>query len=110
MWLRLQLLKAILQKKIHPQTSSTVATRRHLDWKLDEKEISECLEDALRDLDDDGAKWVKTDSDCKYYICTCSEFPPLFLKRAMHISFACQLTGFEVTVFMLFFLIFSYRA
>lgn len=58
-----KLLKAILQKKIHPQNSSTVATRRHLDWKLDEKEINECLEDALRDLDDDGAKWVKTDSD-----------------------------------------------
>jgi hypothetical protein len=67
MWLLLQLLKAILQKKIHPQNSNTVATRRHLDWKLDEKEINECLEDALRDLDDDddGAKWVKTDSDCK---------------------------------------------
>nr|CAB3453500.1 unnamed protein product [Digitaria exilis] len=60
-----KLLKAILQKKIHPQNSSTVATRRHLDWKLDEKEINECLEDVLRDLDDDGAKWVKTDSDCK---------------------------------------------
>ncbi|CAD6224865.1 unnamed protein product [Miscanthus lutarioriparius] len=61
-----KLLKAILQKKIHPQNSNTVATRRHLDWKLDEKEINECLEveDALRDLDDDdGAKWVKTDSD-----------------------------------------------
>ncbi|XP_066394383.1 protein DEEPER ROOTING 1-like [Miscanthus floridulus] len=60
-----KLLKAILQKKIHPQNSNTVATRRRLDWKLDEKEINECLEDALRDLDDDddGAKWVKTDSD-----------------------------------------------
>nr|QWB49531.1 deeper rooting 1 [Tripidium arundinaceum] len=59
-----KLLKAILQKKIHPQNSNAVATRRHLDWKLDEKEINECLEDALRDLDDDdGAKWVKTDSD-----------------------------------------------
>ncbi|CAL5081638.1 unnamed protein product [Urochloa decumbens] len=58
-----KLLKAILQKKIHPQNSSPVATRRHLDWKLDEKEINECLEDALRDLDDEGAKWVKTDSD-----------------------------------------------
>jgi hypothetical protein len=64
----LQLLKAILEKKIHPQNPSTAAARRHqLDWKLDEKEIDECLDDALRDLDDDGAKWVKTDSDCKYY-------------------------------------------
>jgi hypothetical protein len=45
-----------------------MATRRHqLDWKLDEKEINECLENALRDLDDDGAKWVKTDSYCQYY-------------------------------------------
>jgi hypothetical protein len=60
-----QLLRAILQKKIHPQNSSTQVTRRSLDWKLDEREVSECLEDALRDLDDDGAKWVKTDSDCK---------------------------------------------
>ncbi|EMS54923.1 hypothetical protein TRIUR3_20000 [Triticum urartu] len=59
-----QLLKAILQKKIHPQNSSTLVPRRHLDWKPDEQEINECLEDALRDLDDDGAKWVKTDSDC----------------------------------------------
>ncbi|KAK3133427.1 hypothetical protein QOZ80_6AG0536400 [Eleusine coracana subsp. coracana] len=59
-----KLLRAILQKKIHPQNSSTQATtRRPLDWKLDEREISECLEDALRDLDDDGAKWDKTDSD-----------------------------------------------
>lgn len=58
-----KLLKAILQKKIHPQNSSTPATRRHLDWKLDEKEINECLEGALCDLDDEGAKWVKTDSD-----------------------------------------------
>jgi hypothetical protein len=56
---------AILQKKIHPQNSSTQVSRRSLDWKLDDREISECLEDALRDLDDDGAKWVKTDSDCK---------------------------------------------
>ncbi|WVZ65084.1 hypothetical protein U9M48_014505 [Paspalum notatum var. saurae] len=58
-----KLLKAVLQKKIHPQNSSTLATRRHLDWKLDEKAINECLEDALRDLDEDGAKWDKTDSD-----------------------------------------------
>ncbi|KAL6846503.1 hypothetical protein ACP4OV_023951 [Aristida adscensionis] len=58
-----KLLRAILQKKIHPQNSSTQVTRRHLDWKPDEKEINECLEEALRDLDDDGAKWVKTDSD-----------------------------------------------
>lgn len=59
-----KLLKAILEKKIHPQNPSTAAARRHqLDWKLDEKEIDECLDDALRDLDDDGAKWVKTDSD-----------------------------------------------
>ncbi|KAL6656075.1 hypothetical protein ACP70R_006901 [Stipagrostis hirtigluma subsp. patula] len=61
-----KLLRAILQKKIHPQNSSTSVTRRHLDWKPDEKEINEYLEDALRDLDDDGAKWVKTDSDCNY--------------------------------------------
>lgn len=58
-----KLLKAILQKKIHPQNSSAQGPRRHLDWKPDEQEINECLEDALRDLDDDGAKWVKTDSD-----------------------------------------------
>uniref|UniRef100_M8C1U7 Uncharacterized protein n=1 Tax=Aegilops tauschii TaxID=37682 RepID=M8C1U7_AEGTA len=58
-----KLLKAILQKKIHPQNSSALVPRRHLDWKPDEQEINECLEDALRDLDDDGAKWVKTDSD-----------------------------------------------
>ncbi|XP_062199772.1 protein DEEPER ROOTING 1-like [Phragmites australis] len=58
-----KLLRAILQKKIHPQNSSTLGTRRHLDWRPDEKEINEYLEDALRDLDDDGAKWVKTDSD-----------------------------------------------
>lgn len=63
-----QLLKAILQKKIHPQNSSALAPRRHLDWKPDEQEINECLEDALRDLDDDGAKWVKTDSDCTLHI------------------------------------------
>lgn len=55
-----KLLRAILQKKIHPQNSSTLVPRRHLDWKPDEQEINE---DALRDLDDDGAKWVKTDSD-----------------------------------------------
>uniref|UniRef100_A0A0E0QRY2 Uncharacterized protein n=1 Tax=Oryza rufipogon TaxID=4529 RepID=A0A0E0QRY2_ORYRU len=59
-----KLLKAILQKKIHPQNSSTLVAKRHLDWKPDETEINECLEDALRDLDDDGAKWVKTDSEC----------------------------------------------
>lgn len=58
-----KLLKAILQTKIHPQNPSTPVPRRHLDWKLDDKEIDECLEDALSDLDDDGAKWVKTDSD-----------------------------------------------
>ncbi|KAJ1289831.1 hypothetical protein BS78_02G194900 [Paspalum vaginatum] len=58
-----KLLKAVLQKKIHPQNPSTLTTRRHLDWKLDEKAINECLEDALRDLDEDGAKWDKTDSD-----------------------------------------------
>ncbi|KAL5201568.1 hypothetical protein ABZP36_035922 [Zizania latifolia] len=58
-----KLLKAILQKKIHPQNSSTLVAKRNLDWKPDEKEINECLEDALRDLDDDGAKWVKTDSE-----------------------------------------------
>ncbi|XP_037437969.1 uncharacterized protein LOC119305586 isoform X1 [Triticum dicoccoides] len=62
-----KLLKAILQKKIHPQNSSALVPRRHLDWKPDEQEINECLEDALRDLDDDGAKWVKTDSDCKLH-------------------------------------------
>lgn len=54
-----------MQKKIHPQNSSTLVAKRHLDWKPDETEINECLEDALRDLDDDGAKWVKTDSECK---------------------------------------------
>ncbi|KAG8056881.1 hypothetical protein GUJ93_ZPchr0002g24509 [Zizania palustris] len=58
-----KLLKAILQKKIHPQNSSALVAKRNLDWKPDEKEINECLEDALRDLDDDGAKWVKTDSE-----------------------------------------------
>ncbi|XP_062194177.1 protein DEEPER ROOTING 1-like [Phragmites australis] len=58
-----KLLRAILQKKIHPKNSSMLVTRRHLDWKPDEKEINGCLEDALRDLDEDGAKWVKTDSD-----------------------------------------------
>lgn len=58
-----KLLKAILQKKIYPQNSSTLVPRRHLDWKPDEKEINECLQDVLRDLDDDGAKWVKTDSE-----------------------------------------------
>ncbi|KAF0913967.1 hypothetical protein E2562_025378 [Oryza meyeriana var. granulata] len=58
-----KLLRAILQKKIHPQNSSTLVAKKHLDWKPDKKEINECLEDALRDLDDDGAKWVKTDSE-----------------------------------------------
>ncbi|KAG8050095.1 hypothetical protein GUJ93_ZPchr0009g159 [Zizania palustris] len=58
-----KLLKAILQKKIHPQNSSSLVAKRHLDWKPNEKEINECLEDALRDLDDDGTKWVKTDSE-----------------------------------------------
>ncbi|CAM0951519.1 unnamed protein product [Alopecurus aequalis] len=58
-----KLLKAILQTKIHPQNSSPLAPKRHLDWRPDEKEINECLEDALSDLEDDGAKWVKTDSD-----------------------------------------------
>jgi hypothetical protein len=58
-WLPLQLLNAILQKKIQPQNSSTLAIRRHLDSKLDGKQINECLEDALRDHDDEGAKWSK---------------------------------------------------
>ena len=54
-----------------------------MDWKLDEKEINECLEDALRDLDDDGAKWVKTDSDCKYCQPN-SEMPSHFMIYAAH--------------------------
>jgi hypothetical protein len=61
-WSPLQLLKAILEKNT-PIKFQHDATRRHqLDQKLDEKEINECLEDALRDLDDDGAKWIKIDS------------------------------------------------
>lgn len=103
MWLSLQLLKAILQKKIHPQNSNTVATRRHLDWKLDEKEINECLEDALRDLDDDdddGAKWVKTDSDCKYY----KSLAKFYVSHALHISFTWD------SICVLFSCFFSYCA
>jgi hypothetical protein len=46
--------------------------RKHLDWKPDQNEIDELLEDALSDVDDDddddGAKWVKTDSDCKFIL------------------------------------------
>ncbi|TVU09712.1 hypothetical protein EJB05_43204 [Eragrostis curvula] len=41
-----------------PQSRMEKVTRRPLDWKLDEREINECLEDALRDLDEDGAKWL----------------------------------------------------
>uniref|UniRef100_A0ACD5Y1M7 Uncharacterized protein n=1 Tax=Avena sativa TaxID=4498 RepID=A0ACD5Y1M7_AVESA len=58
-----KLLKAILHTKIHPQNPSPLPPKRHLDWRPDEKEINECLEDALSDLEDDGEKWVKTDSD-----------------------------------------------
>ena len=72
-----------------------------MDWKLDEKEINECLEveDALRDLDDDdGAKWVKTDSDCKYYTNSLAKFHD---SHAHHISFT------HGTQFMSFFLLFQ---
>lgn len=62
-----KLLKAILQTKIHPQNPAPLVPRKHLDWKPDQNEIDELLEDALSDVDDDddddGAKWVKTDSD-----------------------------------------------
>ncbi|KAG5601913.1 hypothetical protein H5410_033283, partial [Solanum commersonii] len=60
-----KLLRTILSKKIIPQSASRISTKRYLEDRCAPKEE---VEEKKRDKTCDGSKWVKTDSDCEYYL------------------------------------------
>lgn len=60
----MQILRAILKKKVYPQSSSpSLAAKKYLD--NSNKPKSTNYENEIFEKTDDGSKWVKTDSECK---------------------------------------------
>ncbi|KAF3324154.1 hypothetical protein FCM35_KLT11621 [Carex littledalei] len=55
-----KLFKSILRKKIYPQNATAMPTKKCLQSKYQEK-LS--IEEAAAEKEDDGEKWVKTDSE-----------------------------------------------
>lgn len=92
MILHFQILRAILHKKIYPQNPTTQkvptrkfldktcpkscnnlhspATRKCLDNKCDEYE-TDSDEETMDNSSEEGSKWVKTDSECKFSASQC---------------------------------------
>nr|DAD49158.1 TPA_asm: hypothetical protein HUJ06_019095 [Nelumbo nucifera] len=56
-----KLLKDMLHKRIYPRSSSTSSTKKYLENRQMLKTGNE----------DDGCKWVKTDSECKFFFMRC---------------------------------------
>ena len=76
-----QILRAILHKKIYPQSTSPNATaKKYLENKYMAKTDNE---DELIDKANEGNKWVKTDSECKFPFSHlfCSFFFPDLIKQ-----------------------------
>ncbi|XP_073010714.1 protein DEEPER ROOTING 1-like [Typha latifolia] len=55
-----KLFKAILHKKIYPQSSTSTRAKKYLETKPQEKAHSE---ETMKEIGEDGVKWVKTDSE-----------------------------------------------
>lgn len=72
MWL--QILRAILHKKIHPHGScSTTFVNKYLEnnskpeYDYEDEDEDEYEEELKNSVVEKGCKWVKTNSECKFY-------------------------------------------
>ncbi|KAF9615051.1 hypothetical protein IFM89_021622 [Coptis chinensis] len=62
-----KLLRTLLHKKIYPQNSSTTSVKKYLGDRHSSKNNKEDQHEEKRD---GGCKWVKTDSECKFFYFT----------------------------------------
>lgn len=64
----LQLLRMMLHKKINPQSASRASSvKKYIEDKQVPNKRNEDQDQEPRDRTDDGCKWVKTDSECKFH-------------------------------------------
>jgi hypothetical protein len=61
-----QLLRTLLHKKINPQSTSRASSmKKYIEDRSTPKKDKE--DDEKRDKTSNGSKWVKTDSECKFF-------------------------------------------
>lgn len=59
------MIKNLLHKKIYPQSSTAMLAKKYLETKsIGKLEYKEKGKE--KEKEEDGCKWVKTDSDCKF--------------------------------------------
>jgi hypothetical protein len=58
----MKVLRALLHKKIYPQSNTSISTRKY----LENKEAETRDESEMEEKEIDRCKWVKTDSECKF--------------------------------------------